>query len=108
MALKVAFLLERVRRRRDNERSSPSVRQIALVVVSAGLAILVIRLAARRARSHAASTPAETQPAPGEATSMPSTSNNDTGLANESSLIDTVQSEMAHQDDASTAATGAD
>ena len=38
-AIKVAFLLEHLRRRR----SSPSLRQIALVVVSVGLAVLVIR-----------------------------------------------------------------
>jgi hypothetical protein len=108
MAMKVAFLVERLRRRRDKGESSPSPRQIALVVVSAGLAILVIGIAARRARSRAAGVQAETQAAAGEAGSTPSTSDNDTGLANESSLTDTVQSEMARHDDTSTAATGAD
>ena len=54
MAIKVAFILERFRRRRSKGGSSPSLRQIALVVVSAGLAILVIRVVAQRARSHAA------------------------------------------------------
>ena len=45
--IKVMLFLERWRRRR--ERSSPSLRQIALVVVSAGIAIVLIRGAARRA-----------------------------------------------------------
>ncbi len=39
--IRVMFLLERLRRRR--ERSSPSLRQIALAVVSAGIAIVLIR-----------------------------------------------------------------
>ncbi len=108
MTIKVAFLVERFRRRRNKGGSSPSLRQIALVVVSAGLAILVIRVASQRVRSRAAGASAETQPAAGEAASTPSISDNDTGLANESSLTDAVQSEMARHDDASTAATGAD
>ena len=124
MAIKVAFLLERFRRRRSKDGSSPSPRQIALVVVSAGLAILVIRVVSQRARSRGAGPHAESQPAAGEAASTPSTSDNDTGpndtgpandtgrnstgLANETSFTDTVQSEMARHDDASTTATGAD
>jgi hypothetical protein len=47
--MKVVFLLQRPRA----QRSSPSVRQIALVVVSAGLGITVIRVFARR-MSHGA------------------------------------------------------
>ena len=46
-AMKVVFLLGRWRHRRRRQRSSPSLRQIALVVVSAGLAILVIRVASQ-------------------------------------------------------------
>lgn len=107
MSIKVAFLLERFRRRREKGGSSPSLRQIALVVVSAGLAILVIRVASERVRSHGG-TQAEKKPAAGEATSTPSSTRNDTGLANESSLTNAVQSEMARHDDASTAAKGAD
>jgi hypothetical protein len=108
MTIKVAFLLERFRRRREKGGSSPSLRQIALVVVSAGLAILVIRVASQRVRSHGAGAQAETQPAAGVAASTPPSTHNDTELANESSLTNAVQSEMARHDDASTAATGAD
>jgi hypothetical protein len=112
MAIKVAFLVERLRRRREKGGSSPSLRQIALVVVSAGLAILVIRVASQRVRSHGAGpqaeTQPETQPAAAEPASTPASTDNDTGLANASSLTNAVQSEMARHDDASTAATGAD
>lgn len=108
MTIKIAFLVERFRRRRNKGGSSPSLRQVALVVVSAGLAILVIRVASQRVRSRAAGASAHTQPAAGEAASAPSISDDDAGLANESSLTDAVQSEMARHDDASTAATGAD
>jgi hypothetical protein len=108
MAIKVAFLLERFRRRRDKRGSSPSARQVALIVVSAGLAILVIRVASQRARSHTGGAEAEAQSEPADATSTPSSSNNDTGLANQNSLTDTVQREMARHNDASTAATRAD
>jgi hypothetical protein len=109
MAIKVAFLVERFRRRQSKEgSSSPSPRQIALVVVSAGLAILVVRVASQRVRSRGAGAQAETQPDNREASSTPSISDNDTGLANTSSLTDAVQSEMARRDDTSTAATGAD
>jgi hypothetical protein len=108
MAIKVAFLVERFRRRRDKGGSSPSVRQIALVAVSAGLAILVIRIASQRVRNRTAGVQADTEPAAGEAPSTPSISDNDTPLATESSLTDAVQSEMTRHDGTSTAATGAD
>jgi len=102
MAIKVAFLLERLRRRR----SSPSLRQIALVVVSVGLAVVVIRAVSRR-KSRGAGAQAETQGTVGETASSPSTPGIDTGLADVSSLTDRVQSEMSRRDDAPTPATGA-
>ena len=50
-AIKVAVLLERIRARRSSpRRSSPSFRQIALVIVTGGLAIIVIRVAAQKAK----------------------------------------------------------
>jgi len=49
-AINVAVLIERIRMRR----SSPSFRQIALVIVTGGLAILIIRTAARKAKSRPA------------------------------------------------------
>ena len=76
-AVKLAFLIERIRRRRKSRpvRSSPSVRQIALVVVSGGLAIVVIRVVSRR-KSHDAGTQADTTPAettPAETTAAETT-----------------------------------
>jgi cytoskeletal protein RodZ len=100
---KVAFLLERFRRRR----SSPSLRQIALVVVSVGLAVIAIRAASRR-KSRDASPQTEAQVTAGEAASNASTADNDTDLANESALTDRVQSEMSRHGDAPAPATGAD
>ena len=166
-AIKVAFLLERLRRRRRPQRSSPSVRQIALVVVSAGFAIMVIRVVLRRKGSgagaqadtaqadtaqadtaqadtaqadtaqadtaqaetaqadtaqadtaqadtaqadtaQAETAQAETQAAAGEAASTPPTPGDDTVTATESTLTDTVQSEMSRRDDARAPASGAD
>jgi len=104
---KVVFLLERRRRRRKRQASSPSVRQIALIVVSAGLAILVIRVASQRVRSHAGSAPAQTQGATGEASAPEPTPHNDT-VTGESELTDRVQSEMSRRDDAPTPTAGAD
>ena len=167
--IKLAFLLERWRRRgRRPQRSSPSLRQIALVVVSAGLAIMVIRVVLRRkgagaetaqvetaqaetaqadtaqAETAQADTAqaetaqvdtaqadtgqadtaqadtaqaetaqgetaqADTQAAAGEAASTPPTPGDDTVTATESTLTDTVQSEMSRRDDAPAPATGAD
>ena len=134
--IKVAFLIERWRRqRRRPQRSSPSLRQIALVVVSAGLAIIVIRVVLRRKGAGAGAetaqveiaqpetaqpdaaqadtaqpetAQAETQAAAGEAASTPPTPGDDTVTATESTLTDTVQSEMSRRDDASAPATGAD
>jgi cytoskeletal protein RodZ len=57
--MKVVFLLQRPRHRR----SSPSVRQIALVVVSGGLAILVIRVASQRFKSRAGGAEVQTHDA---------------------------------------------
>jgi len=127
---KIVFLLERRRRRREGESSSPSVRQIALIVVSAGLAILVIRVAAQRARSHAGSTEVETaqeetakqetaqpeqetaqpetQNGPVETNSSPPPSGDDDATATESALTDRIQSEMARHDDAPTPSAGSD
>jgi len=130
-AVKVAFLLERVRR----QRSSPSLRQIALVVVSAGLAILAIRVLSRRKSGSAGAESAtaqpqtappaqpetaqpdtaqsetaqlETQDETREAPSSDTAPGNDNGLADESSLTDRVQSEISRRDDAPAPATEAD
>lgn len=128
MAVKVAFLLERFRRRRGKDGSSPSLRQIALVVVSAGLAILVIRVASQRIRSRGAGAQAgtqggadaqaetqggadaqaETQSGAGEAPSTAWTSANEAGLANESSFTDAVQNQLSRRDDAPTRSAGAE
>jgi hypothetical protein len=108
IAAKVAFLLERRRRRRNKGGSSPSLRQIALIVVSAGLAILVIRVATQRMRSRSGSAPAASQePAP-EAPKTDAGPSNDSAPATESPLTDTIQTEMSRRDDAPTPATGAD
>jgi len=127
----------RRRRRQQQQRSSPSPRQITLVVVGAGLAILVIRVVSRRkgagAGAHeetaqaetalaetaqaetaqaetaqAETAQAETQAGAGEAASTPPTPGDDTVTATESTLTDTVQSEMSRRDDAAAPATGAD
>jgi len=80
--VRFALIVKRLRRR---ERSYPSLRQIALVVVSAGLAILIIRGASRRVaakRAGAGSAAGETQdqaPAP-EAPSEPPTPGGDDAL----------------------------
>ncbi len=117
IAIKVAFLLDRFRRRRGKDGSSPSLRQIALVVVSAGLAILVIRVASQWVRHRGAGAQAETQSAgaqadtqsgPGEVPSTTWTPANDAGLANESSFTDAVQSEISRHGDAPTRAAEAD
>jgi hypothetical protein len=104
---KIVFLLERRRRRRKREKSSPSPRQIALIVVSAGLAILVIRVVSQRVRSRAASAPAEANDqSQGAMTDV--APSNDAVTATESPLTDRVQSEMSRHDDAPAPATGTD
>jgi hypothetical protein len=92
--IKIAWLLDRLRRRRS--RSSPPVRQIALAAASAGLAILVIRAFARRAKSTDAGAPAAAQDDAQEAASIEPPTGNDT-VASESTLTDRVQSEMFRQ-----------
>lgn len=99
--IRIAWLLERVRRPR---RSSPSVRQIALTVVSAGLAIMVIRAVTRLVRRRSAGADVGTQdqaPEPGPTEPTPG---NDT-VASEGALTDRVQSEMFRQPDAPAPAT---
>jgi hypothetical protein len=85
--VKVAFLLERPRRRP----SSPSHRQIALVVVSAGLAIVVIRTLSRRKGGSAAAEPQTAQPQ----TAQPQTAQPQTAppAQPETAQPDTAQSE---------------
>lgn len=110
-AVKVAVLLKRFRRRR----SSPSVRQIALVVVSGGLVIMFIRIATRKAKSHADGpgvaaaqdgaeddTPDETPESPTAA----GTPRNDQATGSERRLTDRVQQEMSRRADAPTQAGG--
>jgi hypothetical protein len=106
MAIKVAWLLERFRRRRD-ERSEPSIRQIALAVVSAGFAILAIRAVTRRVKTKTdADTPTGTQGGgTGEDTSTGPSTGNDT-VAGEDELTDRVQSEMFRHSEAPTTGPG--
>lgn len=117
--LKVVFLLERPR----PQRSSPSVRQIALVSVSTVLGIMVIRVVTRRKSTGTGAEPeagqaetgqaetgqaeageAETQAEDREAASTRPTSGNDNVPATQSSLTDTVQTEMSQRGDAPTPA----
>jgi hypothetical protein len=81
--IKFALIVKKLRRR-ERERSSPSVRQIVLVVVSGTLAIVIIRGASRRAMAAkgARAADGETQdqvPAP-EAPSAPTTPVAEEGL----------------------------
>ena len=99
------MLIERIRTRR----SSPSLRQIALVIVTAGLAILVIRVAARKAKSSPGVAEVAVSPNDGQADSPaddapPATERNDTGT--ERRFTDRVQQEMFRRADAPTQAGG--
>jgi hypothetical protein len=116
-AVKVVFLLERPRRRKG---SSPSLRQIALVVVSAGIVLVIVRAATHRGKSRAGeaavSTPpdsdsdtdpdthSDTDPDTHSDTDSDSVSESDTGSdtvpGNESPLAERVQDEMFHRSDA--------
>ena len=111
-AAKVAVLIERFRRRR----SSPSVRQIALVVVSGGLVIMLIRVATRKAKSHADGpqvaaaqdgaqddTPDE---APRVSRGRPLRRATTPAAGSERRLTDRVQQEMSRRADAPTQAGG--
>jgi hypothetical protein len=71
------------------------VRQIALAVVTAGIAIALIRALSRKAKSRAATTDEKAPEAPAE----PQNAGNDT-LAGERRLTDAVQREMFEQADA--------
>jgi hypothetical protein len=104
-ALKVAVLIERIRARR----SSPSFRQIALVIVTGGLAIVVIRVVARKAQSSPGVAEVAVSPADGQAGSPDNdapaaTERNDTGT--ERRFTDRVQQEMSRRADAPTQAGG--
>jgi hypothetical protein len=95
-AVKVVFLLERPRRRKA---SSPSLRQIALVVVSAGIVLVIVHAATHRGKSRAeqaAATPPDSDTGSDSATDTGS----DTVPANESPLAERVQDEMFHRSDA--------
>jgi hypothetical protein len=111
-AVKVVFLLERPRRRKA---SSPSLRQIALVVVSAGIVLVIVRAATHRGKSRAeqaAATPPDSDTGSDSATDTGSDSATDTGSdsatntgsetvpGNESPLVERVQDEMFHRSDA--------
>jgi hypothetical protein len=112
-AVKVALLIERIRTRR----SSPSFRQIALVVVTGGLAIMVIRVLARKAKSSPGVAGVAVSPDDGQADSPDdgqadspdndapaATERNDTGT--ERRFTDRVQHEMFRRADAPTQAGG--
>ena len=112
-AVKVAVLVERLRGRRS--RSSPPVRQIALVIVSGGLVILLIRVATQKAKSHAEApkvAPAQAgdqDDSPDEARespTAPATGRNDTVAGSERTLTDRVQQEMSRRADAPSQAGG--
>ena len=101
--IKLAFLLERLRRRRRRpQRSSPSIRQIALVVVSAGLAIMVIRVVLRRkgagAGAQADTAPTDTTPTD---TAQTETAQTDTAQT-DTAQTDTAQTDTAQADTAQT------
>jgi hypothetical protein len=94
-AAKITFLLQRARRgrRRDQSRSSPSLRQIALVVVSGGIVVVIVRVATQRAKNRAGEGEAPSAP-------QPESDGNAAVPANESPLTDRVQDEMFHRSDA--------
>ena len=106
--MKVVFVLERPRRRP----SSPSIRQIALIVVSGGLAIMVIRVVARRKGGDidaqaAAAQPDTTQPDTAQPdTSQPDTAQPDT--AQDSAETEGAQSDAAQSDGAQSDAAQSD
>ena len=88
--IRFALAVKRIRKRRQS--SSPSFGQIALVIVTAGLAIVIIRAASRRAaaakRAHAADGQNQDQaPAP-EPPSAPTTP------GAEDALTERVRAEM--------------
>jgi hypothetical protein len=108
-AIKVGFLLERMRRRPQRKSSSPSIRQIALVVVSAGIVIVIVRVATHRGKRSAGETAPSTSSSsssssPSSTSSSSESGNGSDGEApvpgNESPLTDTVQKEMFHRSDA--------
>jgi hypothetical protein len=117
-------LIERIRTRR----SSPSFRQIALVIVTGGLAVMVIRAATRKTKKDVsvvavvADAPAGAPPdspdeaqadaadeaqadSPDDDATAP-TERNDTGSGNERRFTDRVQQEMSRRADAPTQAGG--
>ena len=110
-AIKVGFLLQRMRRRPQRKSSSPSVRQIALVVVSAGIVLVIVRVATHRGKSSAgdgatapsSSSSSESSPSSESESESGSGSGSDREApvpGNESPLTDTVQQEMFHRSDA--------
>lgn len=125
-AIKVAVLLERLRPR--PRRSSPSLRQIALVIVTGGLAIMIIRVATRKAKRRPGVAEVATPPdgAPGDAQDRAqadspedtqaatrdddapaaTTERNDAGTGQERRFTDRVQHEMFRRADAPTQAGG--
>ena len=94
-AAKITFLLQRARRgrRRGRTRSSPSLRQIALVVVSGGIVVVIVRVATQRVKNRAGEREAPSPP-PSESDGNPA------APVNESPLTDRVQDEMFHRSDA--------
>ena len=92
--VKIAFLVEQFRRRR----SSPSIRQIALVVVSGGLAIMVIRVLSRRKRQGAGvqeeTAQPDRRPRPPARTAQPETAQPETAQP-ETAQPETVPAETA-------------
>jgi hypothetical protein len=122
-AVKVAVLIERIRMRR----SSPSFRQIALVIVTGGLAILIIRAAARKAKSRPRAAEVTVSPDDAQAdspddaqTDAPDDAQADSsgdgtpaaternGTGSERRFTDRVQQEMSRRADAPTQAGGSD
>lgn len=101
--IEVAWLLEHFRRRRS--RSSPSVRQIMLTAVGAGLTIMVIRAVTGRVKSRGTGAPAGAQDEAPESASTAPTLRSDS-VASDSKLTDRVQSEMFRRSDAPASATG--
>ncbi|MGA8335538.1 MAG: hypothetical protein WB761_12400 [Solirubrobacteraceae bacterium] len=114
-AVKVAVLVERLRRRPSRRPSSPSVRQLALVIVTGGLVIMLIRVATRKAKRHAdgpevapaqAGDQDDTPDEARESPTAPATGRNDTVAGSERRLTDRVQQEMSRRADAPSQAGG--
>ncbi len=105
LTIKVMLFLERRRRSRRRGRSSPSLGQIALVVVSAGIAIVLIRGAARRAAKRGGEG-AGAQDAPAKPPDAPAKPPVQTTPGPDSAFTERVRGEMFGRSDAPAPSSG--